>query len=86
MSPALLRLLWKAIDESSSSTLLGSTEQDLTHQLLLRVRQSRMHLTAEEIEAVRHYIHVRSPLIEDVVRNQRSLFVAPMQARETSLL
>lgn len=84
MSPALLRRLWKIIDESPSETLLQLSESDLAKQLLMKI-QGYQPLTRDEQELVRRYIRSHAPLIHDLVRSQRSWMIQPLGNRPVSI-
>lgn len=69
LSAFILRQLWTIIEETQAVILLSLPEGDLVNQLLNRVQQREV-LSKQQYEAVKQYLHQRTPLIRDLASSR----------------
>jgi muconolactone delta-isomerase len=65
MNSSTLRQLWSVVEETQTSTLLKSDDEDLIQQLLKQL-ENKIFLSSEEINSLGAYIGSRVPLIRDL--------------------
>lgn len=69
ISTSILRQLWTIIEDTQAIILLSLPESDLVNQLLSLVQQREV-LSKQQYEAVKDYLHERTPLIRDLASSR----------------